>query len=149
MTRSGGRVTASHEGRLVQLSTFASHLGYTVPVMLPHGQFPDVALTDPRDGSLFVGDAKHSESPASRATRGRLLGYLVWLGSRTPCPHRYFAIAQGPGTAARWRGVVRELASDASVRLGSFWTRRFSPETEVVVATLVGDASSHGGRTLT
>ena len=149
MPRSGGGVSASHESRLGQLSTFANHLGYGVPVVLPHGQLPDVAFARPSDGSLFVGDAKHTERPASRATRGRLLGYLLWLGSQTGSPDRHFAVAHGPGTAALWEDMVRGLASDAHVTLDSVWVRRFFKETEVVVATLARDASSRGARTST
>jgi hypothetical protein len=48
---------------------------------LPDGRRPDVLRADSRRRALFVGDAKHSESPGNRETQARLLGYFRWLSS--------------------------------------------------------------------
>lgn len=73
----------THEDRTQFLDTLAILLGcsYAVRNGLPDGRRPDVLRIDNSKGFLFVGDAKHTESPGCRRTQGRLYNYLRWLAA--------------------------------------------------------------------
>lgn len=68
--------TAAHERRLATLETLAVLAGYAEPAELP-GVLPDVLLA--RGGSLFLGEAKATETPDSVAARERLARYVRQL----------------------------------------------------------------------
>ncbi len=46
---------------------------------LPDFSRPDVLRLDRRRNTVFVGDAKNTETPGNRATQVRLRSYLTWL----------------------------------------------------------------------
>lgn len=48
---------------------------------LPYGERPDVLRTDRKQGVLFIGDGKNTESPKCIDTQLRLLRYLKWLSA--------------------------------------------------------------------
>ena len=74
---------AQHERKVEFLDALAVLAGCeeTMGGALPNGSRPDVLRLDSRRRILFIGDAKHSESPKDRETQARLLGYARWLST--------------------------------------------------------------------
>ena len=133
-THSGG-VGQLHEQRRVELETFAHHLGFSLRFPYPDGSRPDVTLIHPDRRALFVGDAKHTERPTSRATRARLSAYCSWLGFAPGEKLDLFAIACLTGVGPCWSRVLVELIGDAGLISNRPWVRPLSRYTEL---TLVG-----------
>lgn len=76
-----GRPSAVHEARVGLLSTMATLAGHVTRIdVLPDGGRPDVAMVRPGDRSLFLGDAKATETPGSTGTARRLRHYTAFLG---------------------------------------------------------------------
>ena len=136
-SRLAGGVSRSHELRRVELETFARHLGFHLPVVLPDGSVPDVALMHSERRALFVGDAKHTERPTSRATHARLSVYLSWLGSDRWSEPNLFALAYPPGSGPGWTKVLVDLIADAGLVSDRPWTRSLSLRTEVAVVRIL------------
>lgn len=137
--RSERSTSRLHERRRADLDTFARHLGFEIPTAFPDGLFPDVTLGHrlcPR--RLFVGDAKDTEHPRTKASRARLLAYLLRLDMRWG-PHA-LAIACRLAHASPWSEALVELVSDAGLRVRKEpWIRPLSQETAVVVVLLSPD----------
>ena len=72
-----------HESRVEFLDALAVLMGCEGALggELPDGRRPDVLRFDQGRRVLFVGDAKHSESPGNRETQARLHRYLKWMSS--------------------------------------------------------------------
>lgn len=108
-----GVPSALHEERAGKLTTMAILAGHTVKIdSLPDGTRPDVLQVRPMDASLFVGDAKATETPGNAETLFRLSRYASFLG-------RYIA-AGGSGAMALivaeedrfgWVRLLRELTA--------------------------------------
>ena len=130
-------VSGSHERRRCELHAFAGHLGFVVPAALGRGLIPDVVLSHSFDSHrLFVGDAKHSESPEDRASNARLLSYALSL-KRRRSPH-LLAIACPARHGERWSCQLGALASDAGlVCLTEPWVRKLDSAIEFVVLEVV------------
>lgn len=128
-----GGVSRSHEFRRSELATFANHLGFHIPVPFPDGSVPDVAFVHVDRRALFVGDAKHTERPTSRATRARLSVYCSWLASAPGSGPNLFALAYPPGSGPGWSEVLVELVVDAGLFSDRPWVRPLSPRTEVAL----------------
>ena len=126
-------VSRSHALRQADLETFAQHLGFHIPFVLPDDRMPDVLLAHVQARRVFVGDAKHTESPSDPATRARLLAYLNWSASVEARSDGYFAIAHTPGFSAEWIEAIKELTAEAGIVAGLPWTKRLNVTTEVVV----------------
>jgi hypothetical protein len=74
-----GRPGEVHERRADTLATMARLSGYTVDIdVLPDGGRPDVLLVRPADQSLFVGDAKATETAGNADTTRRLSRYTTF-----------------------------------------------------------------------
>ena len=129
-------VSRSHELRRVELETFAHHLGFHLPVVFPDGSVPDVALMHSERRAVFVGDAKHTERPTSRATHARLSVYISWLGSAHGSEPNLFALAYPPGFGPGWAEVLVDLVVDTGLAPERPWVRRLSLQTEVVVVSV-------------
>ena len=130
---SPGGVSRSHELRRVELETFAHHLDFHLPVVLPDGSVPDVALVHTDRRALFIGDAKHTEHPMSRATRARLCVYSSWLASAPGSGPNLFALACPPWSGSGWSEVLVELVADAGLVSDRPWVRSLSLRTEVAL----------------
>ena len=128
-----GGVSRSHELRRSELETFANHLGFHVPVAFPDGSIPDVALLHTDRRAFFVGDAKHTERPTSRATCARLSVYSSWLASAPGSGPDLFAIAYPPGVGPGWSELLVELVVDVGLVPDHPWVRALSPRTEVAL----------------
>ncbi len=95
-----------HDRRTDLLNTLAILLGcrrYLGPV-LPDGVCPDVLRYGLDGETLFIGDAKDTETPGNRATGSRLLAYVEWIATHVRAGH-------GPGILAICFG--RRLHGDA------------------------------------
>ena len=70
-----------HEKRKELLDTIALLSGYDKDYnkSLPDGTQPDVLRLDSRCGSIFLGEAKDTESPGCTATFIRLSNYMNWF----------------------------------------------------------------------
>ena len=128
-----GTPSVSHERRRVELGTLAALLGFAFPVVPPLGVIPDVVLTHVDDGSLFVGEAKHTESPTDRSSAARLLVYLDWLRRSMAGPQALVGLACPPRQADAWAGLLTALTADARLVVDSSWVRSLSATTAVVL----------------
>ena len=128
-----GGVSRSHGLRRSELETFANHLGFHLPVTFPDGSVPDVALVHADRRALFVGDAKHTERPTSRATRARLGVYSSWLAPAPGSGPDLFALAYPPGVGSGWAELLVELVVDTGLVPDRPWVRPLSPRTEVAL----------------
>lgn len=143
-----GGVSRSHELRRVELETFAHHLGFHLPVVFPDGSVPDVALMNSERRALFIGDAKHTERPTSRATHARLSVYFSWLGSACRLGPNLFALAYPPRFGSGWAKVLVDLVVDANLAPRRPWVRRLSLQTEVVLVSVSRIVPSFGNNRL-
>lgn len=100
-----------HEHRSATLVTMATLTGHLCPLgALFDGSRPDVLQLRPRDGSLFVGDAKATETPGNAETFDRLSHYSdclsLWLAAGNP---GVLALTVRDADAFGWLQVLREL----------------------------------------
>lgn len=81
MTSAPARPSAWHEHRKNVLDSIAVLAGCAESpgYQLLDGVRPDVMRLDTSRRMMFMGDAKHSETPGCAATEGRLLNYFRWL----------------------------------------------------------------------
>lgn len=94
--------------------TVAIISGYDLPffVTLPDGSRPDVFRTDSRYGSIFLGDAKNTETPGCIETQKRLMRYLEWfkLLTRHRSGSLFVVCFNRPVLLTRWRIVLTQLS---------------------------------------
>ena len=128
-----GGISQSHELRRVELETFAHHLGFSLPFSFPDGSRPDVALVHPDRRARFVGDAKHTERPTSRATCARLSAYCSWLGFSPGEGPDLFALACLTGVGPSWFQLLVELVRDAGLVSDDPWVQPLSQHTELAL----------------
>ena len=75
-----GRPSQLHESRAHTLAAMARLTGHVVEIeALPDGGRPDVLLIRPGDRSVFIGDAKATETPGNTETALRLSRYARFL----------------------------------------------------------------------
>jgi len=108
-----GRPSAAHEARVRTLATLATLAGHVVEIdALPDGGRPDVLLVRPGDHSVFIGDAKATETPGNAETAQRLVRYTAFL--------RAYVRAGGSGVVALavptqdpygWLRVLRDVCT--------------------------------------
>ena len=111
--------SVAHERRRALLDVLGRMAGYGWG---PHGGFPDrrqpdVLRYDPRCRSIFVGEAKETESPGCAATRERLRGYLLWMRAITRLRGAgTLAVCAGDSNAAiGWANTLRRLAEECKL----------------------------------
>lgn len=114
----GRNGTASHESRRQFLDSLAVLIGCheQLGATLPDGLRPDVLRISTARRLLFLGEAKHSESPRNRYTVERLRSYVRWIGSHLdyageddgPPPSAVMAICFGTASDADdWLDTLR------------------------------------------
>ncbi len=111
LTRRGGP-SQLHEARVETLATLATLTGFeNGPDVLPGGARPDVLLLRARDGVVFIGDAKATETPGNAETYERLGRYANFL---TTWVERglsgILALAVNVADADGWLWVLRDLS---------------------------------------
>lgn len=111
-----GGPSALHEYRAATLDTMAVLSGYVHPFdALPDGSRPDVLRLRPHDGSLFVGDAKVTETPGNAETFGRLSRYAGCLAGWVAAGGSGALALLVPAVDANgWLHVLREFARRVS-----------------------------------
>lgn len=103
-----------HEARVETLETLATLGGFEYgPNVLLDGSRPDVLRLRPSDGSLFVGDAKATETPGNTETYERLGRYIEFIATWTQrgCGG-IFTLAVDAPDAFRWLRTVRALTRE-------------------------------------
>lgn len=114
---------------MATLEVLARLLGYTTPARFPSLR-PDVLLA--RNASLFVGEAKATESPGSIATCERVSRYLRHLNR---CRQRgdVLVLCVG-GHPEEWANMIAALTSHVSTHTWGVDLRALAPD-EWLVAT--------------
>jgi hypothetical protein len=138
--------SVTHERVRDDLNTLALLAGYGVPLVFPVSLIPDVARIDPRRLRVFVGDAKHTETPNNYETRRRLAQYV---GHIARWIHADFgvtlAIAYDDETS-RWQPTVETLFADSGLLVADSGSEVFSLGFVVAWATTRSRMDSQGGR---
>lgn len=102
----------AHELRVAILDALAVLAGYTDRVASPppNGGRPDVLRRDPGCSSIFIGEAKDTETPAPCDTAERLAVYLRFFAAavRAGAPLPVFAVCVRDEPAA-WRRLLLEI----------------------------------------
>ena len=126
-----------HDERARFLDTLAILLGCRENLggTLPDGKRPDVIRVNSAQGVLFIGDAKNTESPNSRATQSRLLTYLFWLSAHLDKEGRsgVFALCYGrKSDTGLWIKTILQLGRIAGISFFNYRVEEFTPHLLVV-----------------
>lgn len=110
-----------HLARVRLLETLADSVGchLSLATSLPDGCRPDVLRLAIETSTLFVGEAKHSESPGSLATQARFLTYTKWVAAfRRTSGSAIVCLCTGSDySPLHWARMARDLAIDSEVQL--------------------------------
>lgn len=128
---------AEHNVKAKFLDGLAILLGCkeNLAVGFPDGGKPDVLRADIERSVLFVGDAKHTETPGCTATKVRLLHYFRWLAAHVGGGNRLgiFALCFGAGSDRdHWRHAIREIASLVGLRISDSGYCQFASDLNIV-----------------
>ena len=140
-------VSHQHQMRVDVLDTVARLAGFTENLhgRLPDGRMPDVLRTALPSRSVFLGDAKATETPWDPGTRRRLARYMSWM--RRNClawgPGGVFALCVGPEVdALYWALLIEELTRATGLEATAARCRALDPSTVVVWVYPVADRPS-------
>lgn len=116
LLQAGGGPSELHDRRAATLATIATLTGHVLPLAaLPDGSIPDALRLRPTDGSLFVGEAKATETPGNVETSRRLDHYARhltgWVAARGS---GVLALAVDECEAYDWLRVLRCLCPRAA-----------------------------------
>lgn len=129
----------AHEYRVEFLDALAVLMGCEGALggELPDGRRPDVLRFDQGRRVLFVGDAKHSESPGNKETQARLQRYLGWMSSHVGSGGGgVFAVCFGRGSDTdAWVETLAMLAHEVGLERAEDGVERFEPGLTVVWST--------------
>lgn len=104
-----------HESLRADLATVAILGGYPLEFPIEGELIPDVIRADRLGSSVFVGDAKATETPGNTATRSRLGAYARMVADWCHLGLSLrFAIAH-PRASADWVGLLESLCREAGV----------------------------------
>lgn len=108
---SRGGPSATHEDRASTLAAMATLAQYAICIdALPDGSRPDVLQVRSRDYSIFVGDAKATETPGNVETALRLARYTNFLARyRSAGGSGVMALAVSPVDRYDWLRVLRDV----------------------------------------
>jgi len=151
-TASGSRLCSKHEELRAILEALATLSGYSRDLggCFPDGSRPDVIRIDPLCGSVFVGDAKDTESPGCSASYSRLATYLRWLlRLKRGLKHSMLAICANTSARSGWETTLYRLAHENglahfSVRVAEL--DDFTVVTWLDVRAYEGGEQEHGYR---
>jgi hypothetical protein len=110
----------------------------------PDGTRPDVLKADSRSHTLFVGDAKHTETPGCKATQARLQVYLRWLSIfiNSHGGTGVFAICFGKTADTEgWIKTITMLANEAGLMFSSGGNQQF--DKGLLLVWIVFNGSRH------
>ena len=106
-----------HEERVALLEACAVLAGHLTPGRLAPDEYPDVVRLDLHRCSLFVGDAKATETPGCAATRARVHGYLraIRAWTRDGFTARVALCHGRPDQAGGWTELLQHAARCAAI----------------------------------
>jgi len=144
--------SAEHEERRAALSAIAVLSGFDLAVRsaLPDGSRPDVLHISSADRRVFIGEAKHSETPGNVSTLARMRRYLAWFGSGS-CGSAECLLAVCHASAdddRAWRASLHLLASEEQLIVTSTCSR-FLGRGATLTWAAMSDKSVVGGYSLT
>lgn len=121
-----------HEDRANFLDNLAVLAGCTEKIghELPDGLRPDVMRIDRSRNTVFIGEAKNTESPGCNATKSRLRHYIRWLAVQTKRRRgmALFGICHARLTdGLGWINTILHLARQEGLILVSQKTDVFGP----------------------
>jgi hypothetical protein len=134
-----------HESRVTLLGDIADLAGFVVPSRIDAHLLPDLVRFHHRQPSLFVADAKATESPGNHETKMRILVYFralrPWLQSGFMVQ---IAVCTGIDSRHRWLDTLDSMAKFSGMRPTQGKTFVIDDETQVssVTPQLVGAALS-------
>jgi hypothetical protein len=143
-SESGHNTYANAAGRLAQHDLRAQFLDELAVLTgcrealsggFPDGKRPDVLRANLSRGILFIGEAKHSESPGCSATQARLFEYLRWMSIHVSERSRtgIFAICFGRKEHTQgWIETISNLGLEARLTFEESGVETFGPEIIVV-----------------
>ncbi len=102
---------------------------------LPDGKRPDVIRFNSSKRILFIGDAKHTETPNNGACRKRLMNYLLWFSSHLSKVGRVgiFAICFGNRSdLIGWIETIKILAQLAGIVISELYFEEFDHRTKLL-----------------
>ena len=135
---------AVHDGKVKLLDTLAILLGCRENLngQLPDGKRPDIIRVNSKQGILFIGDGKNTESPNSQETQSRLLVYLIWLAAHLGRGGRQgiFSICFGNKLSTeKWVKTIVQLGRIAGIAFTYFGFEEFAPDKLVVWFSCTSD----------
>src|SRR5262249_3457218 len=107
-----------HERRTELLTTIATLGGYCrrVTSALPDGRRRELLRLATAWRGVFLGDAKHSETPYNLATKARLYRYLMWLSPLAPTWRCLLALCYSTvESATTWERAMTCLTREAGL----------------------------------
>jgi hypothetical protein len=131
----------NHESRRALLDTFAILAGFSerMPLPLFDGCIPDVFRVSKPHRAIFIGDAKHTETPECIATMTRLQHYAAWLsGAQGVQTDGSLAICHSPGQADRWAKALQMVAHEAGLVECRIGTTALMSDAHVTLVTARG-----------
>ncbi|MFC1678653.1 hypothetical protein ACFL2T_00335 [Elusimicrobiota bacterium] len=124
-------VVGHHDRRVAELKTLGALLGCHEDIgnQLPDGRRPDVVRLSHSKRLLFIGDAKDTESPGSRASQARLEAYLSWMRANVASGARgLMVICYGRRTDTEgWLSTLTTLADECGIEVQDAGTETFGP----------------------
>lgn len=115
--------TATHEERVQALHSLATLVGCVIDwPALPDGSRPDALRLNPRTGLLFIGDAKHTETPGCSATLSRFRQYSRAAGVYVASVRATAVLAlchSGVPQSSRWDALLKSSVPEEAVEVVS------------------------------
>lgn len=134
--------SAEHEARREVLGAIAILSGFDLAVRsaLPDGSRPDVLHISSADRRVFIGEAKHSETPGCLDTLARMRRYLAWFGSPDGGPAEcLMAVCHSRRDDRRaWQASLHLLASEEQLSVGSTGSKSLGLDTVLTWAVMSG-----------
>lgn len=136
-----------HERRVGLLCDLADLSGYTVGVAEYASLRPDVCRLHRRASSIFVADAKATESPTGGATRRRLVRYAMatrlWTEGGIQVA---FGVCHDPDARGEWHEALVSCLAVAGRRAARVTYAVLDDRTAVSMATIGAPWSAGPGR---
>lgn len=139
------RPSDEHEARREVLGAIAVLSGFDLAVRsaLPDGSRPDVLHISSADRRVFIGEAKHSETPGCSSTLARMQRYLAWFGSADGgLAECLLAVCHSRRDDYRaWQAGLRLLAFEGQLDVASTGSRSLGLDAVLTWAVMSGKSA--------